>query len=236
MVISMDRRQAAVRREEILRATARVVAQKGFARTRVADVATVLGISSGLVFYHFETKERLLSEAFSAGNEHDLQTLDEIVSGPGTAIDRLRAVMLMYLPTGDAEAWCRDVDAWSEGLYTDEIRQACRRNDDRWHSAFRTVISEATAAGDCHVEDADQAALQIKVMLDGLAVASQVRGTVSRDTAVAWAAQHAATVLGISPEVLLPAFGDAPPHPAASAAAPISPREPMEPHGAGLFL
>jgi AcrR family transcriptional regulator len=222
----MDRRQAGVRRDEILLATARVVAKKGFARTRVADVATVLGISSGLVFYHFETKERLLSEAFLAGNEKDQQTLQEILSGPGTVIDRIRAVMRMYLPTGPAEAWTRDIDAWSEGLYAEEIRQACRRNDDRWRHAFRTLIAEGAATGECQGgDDPDESALRITVTLDGLAVASQVRGSLSREVAVQWAAQHVAHVLAISPEVLLPpetadgSGGDA---------APISPREPMD--------
>ena len=221
MVVCMDRRQADVRRDEILRATARVVAKKGFARTRVTDVATALGISSGLVFYHFETKERLLSEAFSAGNEQDLQLLREIVSGPGSPVDRLRAVMRMYLPTGSAEAWSRDVDAWSEGLYTEEIRQACRRNDERWREAFGAVIAEGAAAGEFRAEDADDAALRITVMLDGLAVASQVRGTLSRDVAAAWAAQHIASVLGISPQVLMPSGADAP---GADDPAPIGPR------------
>jgi AcrR family transcriptional regulator len=227
----MDRRQADVRREEILRATARVVAKKGFARTRVADVATALGISSGLVFYHFETKERLLSEAFSVGNEHDLQTLQEIVAGPGSAIERLRTVMRMYLPTGSAEAWARDVDAWSEGLYTDEIRQACRRNEERWRNGFRTLIAEGTATGECRADDPDEAALRITVMLDGLAVASQVRGTLSRDLAVTWAAEHAASVLGIAPELLIPVTAEAA---GASDPAPISPRAPMESHRVGL--
>ncbi len=43
----MGRQQADVRREEILRAAATVVSRKGFARARVADVASELGISAG---------------------------------------------------------------------------------------------------------------------------------------------------------------------------------------------
>ena len=109
----MDRRQADVRREEILRATARVVAKKGFARTRVADVAAALGLCAGLVCYHVAPQARLRAEAFSAGNVHDLRTLQEIVSGPGTVVERLAAVMRLYLPTGSAEAWSRDFDSWS---------------------------------------------------------------------------------------------------------------------------
>ena len=45
----MARRQVDVRREEILRATVEQVTRLGFAGTRVADIATALGISTGLV-------------------------------------------------------------------------------------------------------------------------------------------------------------------------------------------
>jgi AcrR family transcriptional regulator len=200
----MDRRQAEVRREEILRATARVVAKKGFARTRVADVAAVLGISSGLVFYHFETKERLLSEAFSAGNADDLATLEATVSGPGSVLDRVRTVMRLYLPTGSAEAWSRDIDAWSEGLYTEEIRQACRVNDERWRARLAALIAEGVASGECSVRDPVEAALQITIMLDGLAVAAQVRGTVDRRTVADWAAEHVARIIDVPVDSMRP--------------------------------
>ena len=56
----MARRKVEVRRDEILRATCDEVAKRGFARTRVADVAASLGVSTGLIFYHFESKDTLL--------------------------------------------------------------------------------------------------------------------------------------------------------------------------------
>jgi AcrR family transcriptional regulator len=174
----------------------------------VADVAAVLGISSGLVFYHFDTKERLLSEAFSAGNAEDLRTLQETVSGPGPVVDRLRAVLRLYLPTGAARAWSRDVDAWSEGVYTEEIRQACRRNDELWRAGFCALIAEGIATGECTARDPEEAALRITVMLDGLAVASQVRGTLDRQTMGQWAAQYTGDVVGLPAEDLIPRPGE----------------------------
>jgi AcrR family transcriptional regulator len=209
----MDRRQAEVRRDEILRAAAEVVTTKGFARTRVADVAQALGISSGLVFYHFESKERLLSEAFAAASERDLALLHEAIARHGSHVDRLRAALEAYAPTGDAVGWSRDIDAWAEGLYTAEIRDACRRNDARWRAGFRAVIAEGRAAGEFDVADPDEAALRITVVLDGLAVATQVRGTVDREQAGRWATEHVAAIVGVPAEQLtgrVDLTGDAP--------------------------
>jgi AcrR family transcriptional regulator len=200
----VGRQQADVRRDEILRAAATVVSRKGFARTRVADVAAELGISAGLIFYHFDSKERLLSEAFATASERDLEALETAISGPEPYPERLRNVLRLYQPSGDAEGWSRDIDAWAEGLYTEEIREACRRNDIRWRGGLQRLVAEGVAAGEFHCDDPQESALRITVMLDGLAVASQVRGTVSRGRARIWADEHAARELGLPPAQTLP--------------------------------
>ena len=69
----MARRAVEVRRDEILRATIDEVTVRGFAHTRVADVAASLGVSTGLVFYHFESKDALLAAAFAYAAERDLE-------------------------------------------------------------------------------------------------------------------------------------------------------------------
>jgi AcrR family transcriptional regulator len=200
----MGRQQADVRREEILRAAATVVSRKGFARARVADVAAELTISPGLIFYHFDSKERLLAEAFQIASERDLAALDEAVDGPGSYPERLRTVLRLYQPSGQAEGWSRDIDAWAEGLYTDEIREVCRRNDTRWREGLQRLVAEGVAAGEFYSVDPEETALRIVVVLDGLAVASQVRGTVSRGRAALWAHEQAARELGL-PRPRMPA-------------------------------
>ena len=53
------------RRQEILETTCEVVIERGFAATRIADVAKRLGVSTSLIHYHYDSKEQLLAEAFS---------------------------------------------------------------------------------------------------------------------------------------------------------------------------
>ncbi|MBT0767800.1 TetR family transcriptional regulator C-terminal domain-containing protein [Kineosporia sp. J2-2] len=205
----MARQQAEIRREEILRAAATVVSRKGFARTRVADVAAELGISAGLVFYHFDSKERLLSEAFVLASERDLDTVDAAVAGPGTHVERLRNVIRLHQQissdTSDLDAWPRNIDAWAEGRWTEEIREVARRNDERWRNALTRLITSGVEAGEFRSADPQETALRICVMLDGLAVATQVRGTLSRGRARAWADECAARELGLPSPMLPPA-------------------------------
>ena len=51
------------RREQMLRAAAELIGERGFSETRIADVARRSGASPALVIYYFGTKDRLLTEA-----------------------------------------------------------------------------------------------------------------------------------------------------------------------------
>jgi AcrR family transcriptional regulator len=192
-----------VRREEILRAAAVVVSRNGFARTRAADVAAELGVSTALVFYHFETKERLLSEAFAFAALADLDRLSRAVTAKGTCTQRLRAVLRLYQPAGDAPGWTLDIDAWAEALRTPEIRAASAELDRHWRAAIEQVVSDGVAAGEFTCEDPQASALRIAAILDGLAVATQVRLSVRRGRAARWAAEAAAREVGLPPDALV---------------------------------
>src|SRR5258708_8483451 len=54
---------ADLRREQMLRAALEVIADRGYADTRIADVAERIGISPALVIYYFKTKDQLRTEA-----------------------------------------------------------------------------------------------------------------------------------------------------------------------------
>ena len=53
------------RRAQMLRAALEVIADRGFADTRISDIADRIGISPALVIYYFKTKCQLLTEAIS---------------------------------------------------------------------------------------------------------------------------------------------------------------------------
>jgi len=199
----MARRRAEARREEILQAAAQVVARNGFARTRVADVAAELGVSPALVFYHFETKERLLSQAFSHAAARDLERLGRVVAAPGSSVDRLAGVLRLYAPVGAALGWTLDIDAWAEGLRTPEIRQATTDLDLRWRGALEQVIRDGVQAAEFRCDDPAASAQRIAAMLDGLAVATQVRHSLTRARAAEWARDFAAHELGLDVRVLV---------------------------------
>jgi AcrR family transcriptional regulator len=55
------------RREDLLRAAARLFVEKGFDATTTRDIAEAVGMCSGSPFYHFRSKQDLLKAAMIAG-------------------------------------------------------------------------------------------------------------------------------------------------------------------------
>jgi AcrR family transcriptional regulator len=59
--------QGEKRREEILFAALDLFIRKGYAATRTLDISKAVGVSEGLLFHHFETKEKLYEELIRRG-------------------------------------------------------------------------------------------------------------------------------------------------------------------------
>jgi AcrR family transcriptional regulator len=193
------RRKVEVRREEILAATVTEVQKSGLAHTRVSDIASALGVSPALVFYHFETKDRLLAEAFAYAAERDLTRLTRVVEGPGTATERLRAVLRLYSPVGSTPpGWTLWVDAWAAALRSPELRRVSKRLDLRWKESVAEIIAAGVASGEFRCDDPHAAAWRITALIDGLAIQVTVhRGLLTRGQMADWVAGQAAHELGL---------------------------------------
>jgi AcrR family transcriptional regulator len=172
----MARKGVLLRREEIIDAMVEQIALRGIAATRVADVAAAMGVSTGLIFYHFETKEALLAEAFPRAMQHDMDDLAKIVARKASASTRLAAVVKLYSPAGGAPGWRLWIDGWAAALRDDGLVQAMRDIDVTWRTAVHDLIVEGNAAGEFSCSEPEVSAARITALLDGLAVQKVVRG------------------------------------------------------------
>jgi AcrR family transcriptional regulator len=192
------RRKVEVRRDEILRATCDEVAKRGFAHTRAADVAANLGVSTGLIFYHFESKDTLLSAAFAYAAERDLERLDAAAAGKGSALRRLARILTMYGPEGIGAGWALWIDAWAAALRSPEMAEVSQRLDVRWKETVADVIKQGVASGEMTCADPSGAAWRITALLDGLAVQATVHdGVLSKRTINTWVRALSAAELGV---------------------------------------
>ena len=198
-----DRRAVDERREEILTATTELLDRIGLEAIRVADVAKALGVSPGLVFYHFGTKDNLVAEAFAHAVDRDLHRLDLATAKGSDPVDRLRRVLRLYGPTGTAAGWRLWIDAWALAQREPVIRRVLRRLDQRWSAALLEVVEEGVAEGAFTCPDPKAAVARVSALLDGLSVATLVYRSVTRPQLREWVAAAVARELGLDAETLV---------------------------------
>ena len=87
------------RRSELLQAAARLFVQKGFAATTTRDIAEAVGMRSGSPFYHFRSKQDLLTAAILDGLESGHQRQCAAIAGIADAEQRLRCLVRTHLAT-----------------------------------------------------------------------------------------------------------------------------------------
>ncbi len=201
--MSRTRKEAGLRREEILRATVTQIESQGIHALRMSDVAHALSVSPALIVYHFQTKEALIAEAFTWAAQQDLDHLEELCAGLPTALDKLSTALEWYAPTGRAKGWRLWIEGWAAALRDPELRQVGREVDLRWKESLIAIIQDGVHSGEFTTADPRGAAWRITALLDGLAVQTIVhRGIQNRDQSAAWARQFVARELAVDPAAL----------------------------------
>lgn len=107
----------AARRQEILAAAVRVFARKGFAASRIDDVAAEAGIAKGSVYLYFDSRDALLAAAFDAHAARVADTL-AAVDTAAEPLDRLAALVraTVAMLAEDADLARIQLELWSTPL------------------------------------------------------------------------------------------------------------------------
>lgn len=159
-----------VRREEILEAAVEQLISRGIGSVRIADVATSRDISTGLVHYHFATKNQLIAAAFAFEGGRDLAALERILANGMPPRERLARGLELYGPTGDARGWRIWIDGWSESLRNEALRTVIHDLNGTWVRAITGLLDEGVADGSIRVPDTRVAASRILALVDGMSV------------------------------------------------------------------
>jgi AcrR family transcriptional regulator len=167
-------RDAGERREQMLRAALEVIIERGYAETRIADVAERTGTSPALVIYYFKTRDQLLTEAIRYSDDtwyaEYLRRMEEIP----TAVGRLAQLIAMNcLPGTDPEPgayWTLWLDLWAFSPRSPGVAAVRQKSDERWRDAIRSIVLAGQEAGEFALVDADDFTITLAGLLDGLAI------------------------------------------------------------------
>ena len=162
------------RRGQMLRAALDVITERGFADTRIADIAERIGISPALVIYYFKTKDQLLTEAIRHYEDtwytEGKRRLDKLA----TAAERLEEFVAMNLlpdPDPDPEsAWKLWLDLWAQAARNADVADVRREFDEREREVVASLVVAGQEAGEFADIDPRPFSVFLCALVDGLAI------------------------------------------------------------------
>lgn len=150
------------RRSEILDAFVRYVAERGYDRTNIGDIADELGMSKGTIVHHFGTKAQMLRELEESRLARQLEVLRMVWSRLAAPHERLAAIiyastMLQVVARNATVASQREVVQLSD----DPAMQQVRKSRQELQALTVDEIRKGVASGVFRDVDVELAALQL---------------------------------------------------------------------------
>jgi AcrR family transcriptional regulator len=155
-VVPLQRKISRIqRRQQLIDATMRVLARKGYAQTTLSDVALEAGVSHGLVNFHFQSKEKLLTATLLfLSDEYRTNWMTALEAAGDKPAHRLAALLSadfndeICRPERLA-CWC---SFWGEAQSRPLYQQECSANDDRYIEQLENICAAIVAEGGYRVD------------------------------------------------------------------------------------
>ena len=138
--------EPAVRRRLVAAAT-RLFAEKGYENASVQEIVAAAGVTKGSMYHYFQAKDDLLYEIYHRVLAMQLDRLVRLADGPGTAVDRLRAVAVDVVLTSVEHMDDMTIFFRSMHLLPPAKRATVREERRRYHERFRALVEEGQVAG-----------------------------------------------------------------------------------------
>lgn len=158
----------AVGRERILEAAAQLFVEQGYAATTTRQISAAVGIKQPSLYYHFPNKAAMLVELLGATAEPSVLAAREIVA------DAARSPLERLLDLIRADVRLLASGPWNIGslyLLPETAAPECepfRTMRAELAAAYETLVTEAIAAGEAHVESGPRTAALLFSLVEGV--------------------------------------------------------------------
>lgn len=159
------------RHDEVLDATWQLIAEVGYGRVRIADIAKRVGTSTGTIHYHFDTKEDVLDAAFRFAVADSRRRSEAAVAGLDDPWERLVALLEAHMPRADlVKEWLIWLQLWNEASVRPELRSLYETHYGRWIDLVESIVLDGQERGAFRRIDAREFVMRLLTMMDGMAI------------------------------------------------------------------
>ena len=160
------------RREELVRAVWRIIAERGIDEVTIREIAREAGYSSGALGHYFENKDDLLVTAFRISHEHINARYDEEIDTP-VQYDALRAVLFDNLPLDEQrELETRiEMSFWARSLRNEAISEIQHEESAFLQRLIRRLVEGSQGEGEIASDyDPRQVVDLFAALIDGISL------------------------------------------------------------------
>ncbi|MFE3292732.1 TetR/AcrR family transcriptional regulator [Rhodococcus sp. NPDC059234] len=188
------------RQTQILEAAVRVIAQSGVRGLRIEKLAAEAGVSTALIYYHFQDRAGVLRRALEHINERaERYTADSLES----ADPRTQLEQTLLLEIQDAPAVRENSIAWGElrasAIFNEDLREQLRAATHAWAKDIEALIIEAQSVDLADPEaDPTDASERLTALVEGLSE-RWLSGSITLERAQHLAARAITVELGPRP-------------------------------------
>ncbi len=189
------------RRQEIIEALAEVMADHGYAKATIAEIAKVAGLAPGLVHYHFDDKREVLMGLIAHLSVRlDARIETRLAQAGADPRERLEAAIDAYLALGsgaDARAVATWVAVSVEAIRDKQVRRVFEAALERERKRLEALISPALPDWITTVELRANAAAVLAAIQGYFLLAASAPGTVPKGSAATSVRRMVAGLLGL---------------------------------------
>jgi TetR/AcrR family transcriptional repressor of bet genes len=178
----------AERRQQLIEAAIRSIANRGLGETTIATVAQEAGLSQGIINLHFQSKDRLLTETLRyLADEYRNAFTAAAALGEKSPAAGLQAVVDLCFKRSicSREKLAVWFAFWGERKFRPTYRRICAARDKASDDLVRTMCTTLCAQGDYADVDPELVADGLSALTDGLWLDLLVRPeTMNRELAL----------------------------------------------------
>jgi AcrR family transcriptional regulator len=91
------------RQRQILSAAVKIFAMQGFANTKISDIASDAGLSHGLIYHYFKTKDEIFTELIKLAHSHFIGSMEYIKKYNADPLEKIRIFTEIITPKDYSE-------------------------------------------------------------------------------------------------------------------------------------
>jgi hypothetical protein len=161
-----------LRREQFITAAFKIFACRGYAATRISDIAAAAGMSHGLIYHYFKTKEEVFAELVQSASSVFLAVTKYGSRYDASPLDKLRIIAEIVISMSHSEESTYYLNIVEQALVSEGIAETTKKiivkNVVSSIQLIQSLILEGQKLGQIICEDPQKLALAYYSMVKGM--------------------------------------------------------------------